>query len=248
MTLPHITKKQEEILLLLYKFRFLHRIHIQKLLNHKDYKNINAWLRDLTEKNYTVRIQEKPQLGMKPAKYYISKNGIKFLKTQPTSEKTYLTKLYQEIRRTPQFIEKCLLIADIYLVLREQIQNSSITFKFYTQSDFPKNGAIRDIQPTFAYIKETEQNIENFLCEVIESDMPWYAVSGRIKKYFEFYADEEDGFMNIIFICPDDRTYVSVGRFTRKLIEENDIENLRIYTTTYERMRKADFELVRQKD
>ena len=52
MTIPYITPKQQEIPKLIYKFRFLNRIQIQTLLNHKDKRRINSWLKDLSEKEY----------------------------------------------------------------------------------------------------------------------------------------------------------------------------------------------------
>ena len=50
MTIPYIAAKQQEIPKLIYKFRFLNRIQIQTLLNHKDKRRINSWLKDLSEK------------------------------------------------------------------------------------------------------------------------------------------------------------------------------------------------------
>ena len=50
--LPGVTKKQKEIVELVYKHRFINRIQIQTLLGHKDYKTINLWLKDLKEKQY----------------------------------------------------------------------------------------------------------------------------------------------------------------------------------------------------
>ena len=70
--LPKLTKKQQEILRLLYNFRFLNRIQIQALLKHKDPKTINLWLRDLRAKGYvewiySTHFAEKT----KPAIYYL---------------------------------------------------------------------------------------------------------------------------------------------------------------------------------
>lgn len=52
MTLTKITKKQQSTLTILYQFRFLNRIQIQKLLHHKYHKRIIDWLNDLTENEY----------------------------------------------------------------------------------------------------------------------------------------------------------------------------------------------------
>jgi hypothetical protein len=52
MTLPTITTKQQEILKLLYRFRFVDRIQVQAFLHHKDKGRVSAWLKDLREKQY----------------------------------------------------------------------------------------------------------------------------------------------------------------------------------------------------
>ena len=80
--LPRLTKKQQEILRLLYSFRFLNRIQIQAFLGHKDPKTINLWLRDLRAKGYvewiySTHFAEKT----KPAIYYLSLNGVRHLRT-----------------------------------------------------------------------------------------------------------------------------------------------------------------------
>ena len=47
-----ITNKQEEILWLLYTYRFLNRIQIQALMGHKGKRRIAEWLKDLRDKEY----------------------------------------------------------------------------------------------------------------------------------------------------------------------------------------------------
>ena len=47
MKLPKQTPKEQEIIKLHYQFRFLNSKQIQKFLNHKNNKTINAWLPDL---------------------------------------------------------------------------------------------------------------------------------------------------------------------------------------------------------
>jgi hypothetical protein len=50
--LPPITNRQQDILELIYLFRFLDRIQIQSFLGHKDKQNITMWLKDLRDKDY----------------------------------------------------------------------------------------------------------------------------------------------------------------------------------------------------
>jgi hypothetical protein len=77
-----LTKKQQEILRLLYSFRFLNRIQVQAFLRHKDHKTINLWLRDLRAKGYvewihSTHFAEKT----KSAIYYLALNGVRYLRT-----------------------------------------------------------------------------------------------------------------------------------------------------------------------
>ncbi|PIP30328.1 hypothetical protein COZ22_02660 [bacterium (Candidatus Howlettbacteria) CG_4_10_14_3_um_filter_37_10] len=130
LELSHITKKQQEILILLYRFRFLNRIQIQAFLKHKNKKTINVWLNDLREKEYVERIYSNTfGENTKPAIYYLSLNGIRFLKTTDI-EPEALKKFYYERIRTETFIERSILLGDIYLELlriTESFNNSKIS-------------------------------------------------------------------------------------------------------------------------
>src|SRR5579872_6629933 len=113
MNLPLLTTRQKEIILLLAKFRFLSRIQIQTLLSHKTPAQVNLWLKDLTEKGYTHKIYSAsfPE-NTKPATYYLSLNGIRFLKENTEYPQEYLRRLYREGIRSKEFISKSLFIAD----------------------------------------------------------------------------------------------------------------------------------------
>jgi hypothetical protein len=52
-TTTTITKKQKILLTIVFTFRFINSKQIQQLLNHKDHRRINSWLKDLTEKGYS---------------------------------------------------------------------------------------------------------------------------------------------------------------------------------------------------
>lgn len=121
-----ITQKQVEILDLLYRFRFLNRIQIQAFLHHKDYRRINAWLKDLTDREYINRIYSaSTRDNTKPAIYYLGLNGIRFLKAEVTDDGEWaypheiLRARYRESERTNSFIDQCVFIADMVLNLKK---------------------------------------------------------------------------------------------------------------------------------
>src|SRR6266581_7990985 len=101
MILPEITQKQTYILLLLYKFRFLTTYHIQKLLNHKNPKRTQTWLKDLKDKGY-IGIVENPDKkhrfveNNKPFIYHLAAKALHVLKDNEACERSILEKIYKE--------------------------------------------------------------------------------------------------------------------------------------------------------
>ena len=154
--LPKLTKKQQEILRLLYRFRFLNRIQIQAFLGHKDPKTINLWLRDLRPKGYvewiySTHFAEKT----KPAIYYLALNGVRYLRTLTRKNKaddgtvevvsTYppeeLRKRYKEPTRSQTYIDRCILVTDCAVALeREDAANEAkgkkLRYYYQTEADY----------------------------------------------------------------------------------------------------------------
>ncbi|MGH2639554.1 MAG: replication-relaxation family protein [Rhabdochlamydiaceae bacterium] len=154
--LPKLTKKQQEILRLLYRFRFLNRIQIQAFLGHKDPKTINLWLRDLRAKGYvewiySTHFAEKT----KPAVYYLALNGVRYLRTLTRKSKDddgeveivplyppeELRKRYKEPTRSHTYIDRCILIADCALALEHEddaneAKGKNLRYYWQTEADY----------------------------------------------------------------------------------------------------------------
>jgi len=214
MELPHITDKQQEILKLLYKYRFLNRIQIQQLMNHKDKKRIIAWLKDLREKQcaewiYSTNFLEKT----KPAIYYLSLNGIRFLRAFVWSDgsgRVYpiegLRKRYKEKGRSRTFIDRSLLIADCCLTLERASCTSksdagnSVSYAYITESDYADPDHAHhflaeheSLRPNLYIIKTDRKSngkvTTNYLLEIFDSTLPDYRLRFRLKAYFKYLIE-----------------------------------------------------------
>jgi len=154
--LPRLTKRQQEILKLLYRFRFLDRIQIQAFLGHKDPKTINLWLRDLRAKGYvewiySTHFAEKT----KPAVYYLGLNGVRHLRTLTRTSKDEndetvvlpayppeeLRKRYKEPTRSQTYIDRCILIAGCCTAFEQadaenEAKNKKIRRYYQTEADY----------------------------------------------------------------------------------------------------------------
>src|SRR6266567_2217243 len=215
--LPTITKKQEEIITLIYRFRFINRKQLQRFLKHKDAKRINTWLKDLVEKKYLGRIYSHKLLeNTKPAIYYLNNNGIIWIRyekgmeygaTNEQLDTTYLKKFYQDKHASETFINHCITIFELYTQLKEAEANSNdkldyhvetktemwITKKLhlYPDEDFKE---LKQYIPDLYWEKLKNPYNENissstFFLELFDHHVPKYAIKYRVKQYIKFKED-----------------------------------------------------------
>lgn len=213
--LPKLTKKQQEILRWLYRFRFLNRIQIQALLGHKDPKTINLWLRDLRAKGYvewiySTHFAEKT----KPAIYYLALNGVRYLRTLTTIDKkgettpTYppeeLRKRYKEPTRSQTYIDRCILLADCCIALRKQ-RTKTTGYYYQTEADYLRENSYYHfileselLRPHLIFCKDKydekgkeEATLESYILEVFDPTLPRYRIKKRLDNYVK-YLDDED--------------------------------------------------------
>ncbi|MFA5932870.1 MAG: replication-relaxation family protein [Microgenomates group bacterium] len=248
MTLPKITNKQQETIKLTYQFRFINRIQIQKLLNHKDKKTINLWLKDLTQKDYLKRIYDGETFGKNtiPAIYYLSLNGINFLKAQEGFDKKLLQKIYQEKNRSEAFIADCQFLADMCLNLKNQSKNG-VSYDFVTTSDYispdsPYN-FLCELTTQLIFTKQKKTTKTYHLLEILNTTLPKYQILKRVKDYISFLLNYEwmEHFKSaprILFICQTKELLISTKRMTKRLLADEDLEDIHISFALEDEVRK----------
>jgi len=240
----NITKKQLEILLLLFQFRFLNRPQIQQFLKHNDRRATNDLLSDLTNKKYIGRIYTEtfPEKTI-PAVYYLVKGGVKFLKSEGLDE-NLLHKLYYEDKRSESFISQSLLLADIYLDLSKR-KTSEADFKMAIASDYPGHQfseLLGDLLPSAFIEQESKEGAEQYFLEIL-SDIPIERLRQRIKKYLYFYESNEwegatsGDFPVVLMICPDLKTLIYVKRYLKRKLVEMDAESFIVQLTTIDKFK-----------
>lgn len=268
--LPKITMRQKEILDLLYTHRFLNRIQIQALLNQKDYKDTNLWLKDLREKHYiewiySTHFAEKT----KPAVYYLGINAIRRFRQFGTYE-GHILKYYRESTRSQAFIDRCILLADACIAFKQanraigavgrKAKSDDIWFMYETEAEFTKGGYYEflndtDIHPNLCYTKMgydeyfEEVPIASYTVEVFDPTLPRYSMRKRLKTYLKFLDSEEwqDEMEEerppiALFVCSTKADMIYCKRATRKLLEDVwDTEGIHMRFTTVELIKKHGF-------
>jgi hypothetical protein len=220
-----ITPKQLEILLLLYRFRFLNRLQLQTLLKHKDTKRINAWLKDLTDRkiigrHYSTKLKE----NTKPAIYYLMTKSKQLLLDQPgIDNKLLLKRIYREKTRSVRLINHCLQLADFYLDLLKTATNEKL--HFFTKSDLSTHYYLPYNRPD-AYIAREGKTTKRYFLEIIDEGTPRFMIRKMIERYIEYYDantwQERTGhpFPSILILCPNDQIKSFMHRYLSQVMEE----------------------------
>jgi len=243
--LPKITNKQREIINLIFRFRFLNRIQIQKFLNHKDHKTINNWLKDLKEKEYLERTFKTtfPE-NTKPAVYHLARKGICFLKEQHNT-KTVL-KFYRENERSTSFVGSCLLLANIYLDLEER-SKGEIDFTMAVKSGYSTHllaDLLSDLKPSAHIEQLAAGKTKQYFLEILYNSPP-ERLRQRIKKYLSFYESSEweaetgGSFPTVLIICPDNNILRYIKKYIQSKLKLLDEPDLAIHLTTEGQVKEA---------
>jgi hypothetical protein len=252
-TLPTITTKQQEILKLLYKYRFLNRTHIQALLEHKDKRRIISWLKDLRDKQYVDWHYDATDFIAKsqPAIYYLALNGIRYLREVGGYPGEELRKRYKEPGRTQVFIDRCLLVADCCIALKAK-SGGGLQYTWVLAADYMDSGSeyyfLSELKPHLCFIKQSDEQTTGYLLEVLDPLMPRYAVKKRIKDYAEYLASdvwqdesEYDEPPIILIACPTVADLIYAKRRAKKELEDYDTdedERSRIRFATIEKVKQ----------
>lgn len=240
--LPPITNKQQEILILLYRFRFLDRTHIQALLEHKDKRRILSWLKDLREKQYVDWHYDADDFAAKTklAIYYLSLNGIRHLRSLNNHPNDELRKRYKEPTRTQGFIDRCLLIADCCIVLQTK-SSEDMSYSYTLEAD-TASSLLNELKSHLSFVKQHEGMATNYLLEIIEVTLPRYQLRKRLKDYVNYVVDKDwkddlDEAPIPLLVCPNIADLLYVKRRIRTLLEDEDSEVYAIRVTTAEKLK-----------
>ncbi|NQU82713.1 MAG: replication-relaxation family protein [Parcubacteria group bacterium] len=233
------TPKQLEILLLLYRFRFLNRIQIQQLLNHKDPRRINTWLKDLTERNITGRKYSKKLLdNTKPAIYCLSTKSRKILLDEPSVQNELLKRVYRDKTRSNRLINHCVLLANIYLYLFSQIKDQKL--HFFTKTDLSSHYYLPYNHPDAYIAVELKDETKRYFLEIIDEGIPRFMLRSKISQYIEYFEEntwqEETGhsFPSILLLCPDENIKTFLHKHIVQVLEEESEAEIDFYLTTKE--------------
>lgn len=234
----NITPKQLEIVNLLYKYRFLNRIQLQKFLHHKDTKRINIWLKDLTQKNIVGR-KYSPKLkeNTKPAIYHLATKSRKILLSQEKINPKLLKRVYSEKSRSQKLIDHSILLADIYFLVKDQADSDKRELQFVTKTDLTSHFYLPNDRPDAYIAISSKRKTSRYFLEIIDPETPRFILRKKILDYIEYFDEsswkEATGHPNpsVLLICPNLTIHAFLHKFINQDVDEDDL-NIQFYLTT----------------
>jgi hypothetical protein len=240
-----LTLKQKEILVLLYRFRFLNRHHIQNFLKHSHSPRINTWLKYLSEKNYIHRIySRKFAQNTIPAVYFLKTKSAGMLKQEKDVNKTLLPRIYREHLRSDQFVDNCLFLADIYFHLKKLCKENKTDFQFFTRTDLAEHSYLPNPLPDLYFTVNESRAAKRYFMDMYAKKTPRYVLQHRILRFFNYYVSNSwekttgHPFPAVLLVCPDKYILGYLNKFISETMEEEDNFEIRFFLATKGNIRK----------
>lgn len=239
MNLPAITQKQKEILLHLYKFRFLTTNQIQLLLHHKNPTRIQPWLKNLTEKEYVRRYYSRTTFGdnTKPAIYFLASRARHILKEEKDCSSHELNRVYKEKQKSKKFIDHNLFIADIYLYFLSR-KEAHEELHFFPRANLGDFEHFPNPLPDAYIAVKTPEKTKRYFLDLFDAYTPPFVLRNRVKAYFS-YAENTTWQENtnnsllptILFVCPSETTKKHIFMYSKALLTKT-FEEITFFLTT----------------
>ena len=218
--------KQKEILILIYRYRFLNREQIQTLLQHKHHNRIIIWLNELIDKKYLISYYTKSMYST-PALYSLGSQGRKYFRMYAKQYKIHvslLDRVWHEKHTSFEFKNRLQFLGDVYLSLISLTRKTDATLTFYTPVDLHgMHNLPKPLPDGFFSITEKTGATKRFFLVILKPFLQNEEMAKQVLLYFSYYQkgiwqqNNLHSFPEIIVICPDLKT----KRFLTGVIKNN---------------------------
>lgn len=224
-----LTKSQLDLLKLLYKFRFA---TATLLATHRQKNPVTIYgtLQLLLKSQYIAKNYEPSyKLAGRGAEYYLTNAGIRYLRDNENLNESVLHAMYKNKSLGQPFIQKCLLIYQIYIQL---IRQYGSTMKIYTRAEMQGIDGFPEQLPDM-YIT-TDSN--TYFLDIFTENL-FYLVKKRLDALLKHYESDEwteDTYPTVLLVFPDSRIETKAQAYIEKMKDDAYIEDgeLIFLTTT----------------
>lgn len=225
-----LTKSQLDLLKLLYKFRFA---TATLLATHRQKNPVTIYgtLQLLLKSQYIAKnYAPSYKLAGRGAEYYLTNAGIRYLRDNEDLNESVLHALYKNKSLGQPFIQKCLLIYQIYVRLIRQYGSN---MKIYTRAEMQGIDGFPEQLPDMYITTDTN----SYFLDIFTENL-FYLVKKRLDTLLKHYESDdwtEDKYPTILLVFPDSRIEAKAQVYIEKIKDDAYIEDgdLTFLTTTH---------------
>jgi hypothetical protein len=204
---------QQQILVMLYKFRFTTIDLIKQAHPNQTTQNIHSRLEILRDQGYIDRYYNSSyRLNGQPAVYYLASKGITQLSQQLFTSAKAINLLYHDKHRSTQYLDNRLQLFKIYLSLKEKYADQLKYYantELYNQSDLPK--PLPD-----ALIKLDNHN---YFLNYYDSSQSYTQQLMKLKRYIDWFESQDEQLPRMLMVCQTAALAKRMTRLVNKLLE-----------------------------
>lgn len=246
MQLPHKTPQQQKLLIFLFSFRYLNRRHVQQYFGHQTPSHTNRLLKDLTEKKYVRRIalSEELSANSQPTIYCVGSKAIGFIAAMQNRRVGELKNRYKDHIRTTTYITHQLLLAEIFLQLKQSSEGKKMKLTFLTKSNFEEGSVLQMLHPDAYVVQENNDDKKLFFLELIDPITPRFVIRKRIRQYIKYFLNNSveveigEPYPTVLFICPTNQLQRYLLKYLSTCLVEEGADDLICKVATVEKVKK----------
>ncbi len=239
---PKTTDKQYQIIFLLYKYRFITVIQLQKYFNHKDPHRIKEWLTDLLEKKYISVIKDDTDPTI-PFIYCLATKAKLVLVDDKDMDAAFLERLYKEKRLKENFRNHCLFLFDIFLYFLSR-QEKGTTLHFLTQQNLKGFDYLPEELPDTYIIVERKDGTDKYFVDLFdEYRKPPGVARFNIRKYITYSEGGNwqantgnNPLPSLLFVVQDERRLKHLFMYGKAKMAKT-FEDISLFITTQDLIR-----------
>lgn len=230
MTKPYrLRDTQSRLLIHLYKFRFA---TVEQLARHRNVSVPSMFMsieklvdRGLAGKRYDTSFK----LQGKPARYYLTKAGIRYMRDNYTVNERMLKSYYKNPVVSDDFIDHNVAVFDLYRTLHNTYPG---VFDIFTKPETAPYEQFPDKLPDL-YLQRVEDSEESENAYILElfDETPFFAIKRRIQEHIEHFESggwPDEYYPTLLLVCPDPKTEDRTVKFLESSLDDIDF----LVTTT----------------
>jgi hypothetical protein len=202
-----LTTKEQAVIELIYRFRFLDSSQVQLLLGHKSRSRVKVWLARLSNDGYLQRHYQRTWgKNRNPTIYFLDKKGASFISNNFRVTNPHIKHLQYEERISLVTANHFLSCANFYLKLRSFSRSEGHKLEYYTETDIYRSLHHKLLKPSAYFLHQTGGETRSYFLIADLETASRSTIRKKISRYLNYYQNgywknDFNEFPKVLIVC-----------------------------------------------